>query len=249
MIERSEAVRLVHAALEREPGVNLHRNPIDIEFAEGLVTLTGDLDSIAAKRLAVQRASRLPFAAEVEDRLRVRPAEPRDDGAIKDGLALGFDQERIFHGCNIHLSWHGQEQTVGRLQGEEACTIDARISDGVVILRGEVWSLSHRRLAEAICWWTPGVRDVIDELIVVPAEEDTDDEINDAVVMVLAKDPLVQGGQVAVTTRERVVTLRGVVRNPYERKMAEDDCWFLSGVAGVVNEIEVAGGGRPYTIQ
>ncbi|HET9350562.1 MAG TPA: hypothetical protein VFO02_04445, partial [Burkholderiales bacterium] len=40
----------VHAALEREPRVNLHRHPIRIASADGTVTLEGEVADVAAKK-------------------------------------------------------------------------------------------------------------------------------------------------------------------------------------------------------
>ena len=38
----------VHAALEREPRVNIHRHPIRIASADGVVTLEGEVADVAA---------------------------------------------------------------------------------------------------------------------------------------------------------------------------------------------------------
>jgi osmotically-inducible protein OsmY len=80
---------------------------------------------------------------------------------------------------------------------------------------------------------------VVNELEVTPAEQDTDAEINDAVNLVLDKDPLVHNGQIHASTDHGVVTLEGLVREPQERQMAENDVWYLSGVRGVLNQIQV----------
>ena len=40
----------VHAALEREPRINIHRHPIHIGAADGTVTLEGEVADVAAKR-------------------------------------------------------------------------------------------------------------------------------------------------------------------------------------------------------
>ena len=90
-----------------------------------------------------------------------------------------------------------------------------------------------------LAWWIPGVRDVVNGLEVVPGEEDDDSEITDAVRLALEMDPLVDADEVAVSTRQAVVTLRGVVRSDVQRRAAERDAWCVFGVDGVRSELRV----------
>jgi len=90
-----------------------------------------------------------------------------------------------------------------------------------------------------LAWWTPGCRDVVNSLDVVPPEEDNDDEVVDALRLVLEMDPLVQAEQITASCRNYVVTLEGYVRTGEERRQAERDAWALFAVDNVVNRIEV----------
>jgi osmotically-inducible protein OsmY len=108
-----------------------------------------------------------------------------------------------------------------------------------VTLSGTVPSLGHMRLAGVLAWWVPGSRDVVNDLDVVPAEADSDDEMTDAVRGALEKDPFVNADQIRVSTRGRVVTLTGVVPKDAERDMAERDAWYVAGVDDVRNELTV----------
>lgn len=240
MSERDDLIVRLRAALEREPLINLHHNHIELAFEADRLILSGEVANIGAKRAAARIAAN--FFSHWEDRLRVLPAETREDGAIKDVLELAFRTEGGFHNCSIAISWNEQHERVTDLRDEPPCLIDIFIQDGVVTLKGAVISLSHRRLAEALAWWSPGVTDVRSELEVLPGEADNDDEITDAVNMVLDKDPLVHNGQIRVGTEQGVVTLDGLVREETERQMAENDAWYLSGVRQVVNRIEVRHG-------
>jgi osmotically-inducible protein OsmY len=100
-------------------------------------------------------------------------------------------------------------------------------------------SLSHKRLAGVLAWWVPGSTNVLNCLEVIPSEEDNDDEITDAVRLVLEKDPFVNADQIRVSTRDRVVTLEGLVPYEKEREMAEFDAWFTFAVDNVINKIEL----------
>lgn len=119
--------------------------------------------------------------------------------------------------------------------------IGLSVDRGVVTLDGTVPSLSHKRLAGVLAWWVPGVRDVVNGLEIAPPEADDDDEISDAVRLVLEKDPLVDAPQIGVSTHRAVVTLTGTVRCAMERQAAERDAWCIFGVDDVKSEIEVRG--------
>ena len=118
-------------------------------------------------------------------------------------------------------------------------SIFVAVADGVVTLNGHVPSLTHKRLAGVLAWWVPGTRDVVNGLEEVPAEEDNDDELTDAVRLVLEKDPLVNAATILVSTKEWIVTLTGIVPNATMKQIAERDAWYVLGVKDVVNDIEV----------
>jgi len=113
------------------------------------------------------------------------------------------------------------------------------VNNGIVDLEGSAPSLSHKRLAGVLAWWVPGSRDVINSLEVIPPEEDSDDEITDAVVLALEKDKLVNHSNIKVTTKNYVVTLNGIVKSEIAKEAAEDDAWYVWGVNEVVNGLKV----------
>lgn len=81
-MQESEAlVRQVCAALEHEPRINLHRYPTAVTFDSGDLTVEGEVEHIIAKKLEL--AAAVPGVKGIVDRLRVTPAEPREDGAIR----------------------------------------------------------------------------------------------------------------------------------------------------------------------
>lgn len=241
MSERTPVEKAVWAALEREPGVNLHRDPLRVEYdiAHRVLIIEGETDSITAKRRAYECASRVPGVDGIIDRLRVRPGEARGDGAIRTSITQALLSEPTLRDCSLHVYHKGIMETL-RAVPDARDTIGLAVEDGVVELTGHVGSLSHKRLAGALAWWAPGCRDVLNELRVAPPEQDGDDEITDALRLVLEKDPLmVHADDVGIAVHGGVVTLGGVVATEEERRMAEFDAWYLVGVRGVVNGIEV----------
>ena len=92
--------------------------------------------------------------------------------------------------------------------------------------------------AGVLAWWIPGTRDVVNGLEEVPAQEDNDDELTDAVRLALEKDPFVDATRIRVTTKEWVVTMDGLVPNETMKQMAERDAWYVLGVSEVINRIQ-----------
>jgi osmotically-inducible protein OsmY len=241
MSERNTVEKAVFAALEREQLVNLHHNRVGVEYdiANRVLTLEGEMDSIVAKRRAYECASRIADVDGVIDRLRVRPAESRGDGAVRTSVTQALLAEPALRDYAFHVYHKGIMETLRAVPGSRD-VVGISIEEGVVELTGHVGSLSHKRLVGALAWWAPGCRDVLNELQVNPPEADGDDEIADALRLVLEKDPLViHAYDIGVAVHNAVVTLSGVVTTEEERRMAEFDAWYLVGVRNVQNGIEV----------
>jgi osmotically-inducible protein OsmY len=234
-----EVLKEVRAALEHEPCINLHRYPVHIAFSDGDLVLEGEMENIVAKKLALELAAAVRGVSGIVDRLHVAPAQPMGDGAIRDHVRDALLQEPVFENCRIRVWDKNQLETWREPSSASAGVIEVAVEEGVVTLNGQVPSLSHKRLAGVLAWWVPGSRDVINGLDVVPPEEDNDDEITEAVSLVLEKDPFVNAGQIRVRTKNAIVTLEGLVANDTERDMAEYDAWYVFGVDKVINALAV----------
>lgn len=239
MVRAEEVVGAVIAALEREPRVNIHNSDLEVSFEDGVVTLTGEVEGIAAKKLALEVAASPAPVTGIVDRLRVVPSETMEDGAIRDHVVDAFMSESAFDGYTIRAVVKQEQESVRSQDSRHV--LEVEVADGVVILNGVVQSLSHKRLAGVLAWWVPGSRDVVNGMEVVPPMEDHDDEVVDALRMVLEKDPMVNASQVKPSCRNLIVTLEGVVATESGKSAAEADAWYLFGVNGVVNKIAVSG--------
>lgn len=232
-------LRRIEAAFERELRINLHAYPLQMEIDDGILTLEGVTESVAAKKLALELAAAEPGVAGIVDRLRVEPAEAMEDEDIRNHVCDAFVQEPAFADYAIRAFSFGAWETVRSAPREPTGVMEVEVADGIVTLNGTVGSLSHKRLAGVLAWWVPGSRDVVNGLEVSPPEEDNDDEVIDAVRLVLEKDPFVNASQIRVSCRDCVVILEGVVPKPKEKDMAEADAWYVFGVDRVVNRLEV----------
>ena len=237
----TDAVRKqVHAALEREHRINLHRHPVKIDSADGTVILEGEVGDVAAKRLALQLAASVQGVSNVVDRLRVAPGERRGDGAVRDSAARLLLEQPELRGCSLNVRTNEKIEVLRRVTEDAVGEIQLSVTDGVVVLEGHVISQSHRRFAGALAWWIPGRRDVINALEVRPAYEDRDDEISEVLRLVLEADPEIDADQIRTNCNGKVVFLDGAVPSEQQKHRAELDAWSLLSIRGVVNRLDVS---------
>ena len=238
--EQLDLLEKVRARLRSEPllGPSFHLRDLKIE-ADGALVLDGEVPSVAAKKLTLEHvAAAAPSVTCLVDRLHVKPAVPMTDKEIRVHVRNGLIEEQSFKALEIreleNEEWHlmrgAPEKTLGR--------IDFEVKEGVVVLNGRVPGLTSKRLAGAIAWWVPGVRDVFNGIEVAPVEEDNADMIAEAARVILERDPFVNASQIAVSVRGTEIRLAGLVPNETERLAAERDAWCIFGVDSVINEIE-----------
>ncbi|MGE5320944.1 MAG: BON domain-containing protein [Hyphomicrobiaceae bacterium] len=236
-------LKTVRAGFEREPRINVHRWPIRIAMSEDCVlVMEGEVESLAAKKLAREIAGAVPEVRGVVDRLQVVPAEPRGDGEILASLETLLLEARDLKNCTVRMEKKGQALVLREVRDADASgDILVAVREGVVTLDGWVISLSHKRLAGVLAWWVPGCRDVVDALEVLPPERDGDDEVSDILSLVLEMDPMIpHPEQIRVQTHNYVVTLEGLVNTQTEKNRAEQDAWSLFAVDKVINQLAVA---------
>lgn len=238
----TDVSKALKAALQVDPRVDVHRFPIQVVSDGDGIRLEGDVGTIAAKRIATRLAHGMCGEARVVDSLRLVPTEPRGDGDIRDAFTRGLQQQTELRNCTLRQHNSGRLEMVQEAHDDwPSGEIGFGVVDGVLTIDGKVISLSHKRMIEALAWWTPGCRDVVNRLQVVPAEEDNDDELADAVRLVLEMDPLIHADQIGIRAQAGVVTLGGALQRDEERRMAEMDAWAVCGVVDVRNEIQLAG--------
>jgi osmotically-inducible protein OsmY len=239
MASKSEVLDAVRRALRSEPRIDPRTHPITVDFADGTLTMEGEVDGVAAKKLALERAAAVSEVTGVIDRLRIAPAQRAGDGEIRDQMGDALLQEPAFADCAVERVAKGNVESLRR-PDEARGRLTFEVADGVITINGRVPGHAMKRLAGVLAWWIPGSRDVINGLVVDPEEADSDGAVTDAVRLALEKDPFVDASQVRVFTLDCVVRLDGVVPSEAERDMAESDAWYVFGVDRVINRIEVS---------
>jgi osmotically-inducible protein OsmY len=238
-MDKEEVIKESMAALEREPRIDLHHFPIAANYHEGLLTLEGKVKDIAAKKLALELAAAVPSVAGIVDRLKVVAAEQMTDEVLLEHVRDALIQETALSDCSVILRRAERIEVVREPPTDFRGSLEVAVQNGDVLLEGHVPSLSHKRLAGVLAWWVPGTQNVLNCLTVEPPEEDNDEEMIDALRIVLEKDPFVNADQIRVRARNRIVTLDGLVANETESEIVEHDAWYLFGVDRVINRLEL----------
>lgn len=241
MITNETVLKKAQAAIEVEPRINSHSYPLHIELKDSTLVLDGDVETVAAKRLAVRLVREAAGVDGVIDQLHVVPSERKADGEILESFTQLLLGQIDLKNCTIHRRARGRVELLREdLHDDRSGEITFSVVDGTVILEGHVISLSHLRIAEVLAWWVPGCCNVDNRLAVVPAERDSDDEVSDAIRLALEMDPLLtHADQINISTNGGIVALQGVIGSEDERHMAEFDAWCVPGVCDVENRLEV----------
>jgi osmotically-inducible protein OsmY len=233
--------RALRAALEQEPAVELGGGRLSLDFAAGNAILSGEVDSIPAKRRLLEIATAMPNVATIVDRVRIKPTAKMADGEIADHLEFSLLDEPAFNGCGLRRR-RGPRIEIVRPDAKTspAPWIEFGVDRGAITLDGALPRLAYKRLAGILAWWIPGCCDVINDIGVESKDLDTDQKILRAYRLILEKDPLVSAYLVEASCKATVITLRGTVYSAVARRAAEFDAWALFGVDDVINDLRVA---------
>ncbi|MGB8400067.1 BON domain-containing protein [Bradyrhizobium sp.] len=123
----------------------------------------------------------------------------------------------------------------------DAAHVGVAVDQGVVTLAGHVGSYAQKLAAISAARRVKGVHGIVDEIDVRHSSDPktSDDEIAKRAIDMLVWDSVVPSDAIQVTVRDGWVTLTGKVNWQYQKSSAERDIRRLSGVRGVINNIEI----------
>jgi osmotically-inducible protein OsmY len=235
-----EILDRVRKTLRSEPRIGPSFHPSELRWEpDGVLVLGGEVPSVAAKTLGLQRVKAMPEIHALVDRLTVAPAAHMSDKEIRVHLRDALIEELSFKELEIYEQEGATSRLARGVPTGARGFIKGVPEEGVVLLTGRVPGHTSKRLAGVIAWWIPGVRDVINNLAVYPPEDDGPDMIAEAVRVVLEKDPFVDASQIRVVVTGTTVGLLGLVPTQVEKEAAERDAWCIFGVENVLSTIEV----------
>jgi osmotically-inducible protein OsmY len=193
-------------------------NEIGVAVTDGVVTLTGWVDSYMKKLAAEAAAHRVHGVKAVANDIEVRlpgSAERTDADLAKAVLDA--------------LRWDAAVPTD---------KIDVTVSHGWVTLKGEVEFGFEKRDAERAVQRLSGVKGVTNLITVRPHPLPTDLKQN--IEKALVRNAETDAQHITVEVQGSKVILRGTVRSYAEKKAAEDTAWSAPGVTEVENRIVVS---------
>jgi hypothetical protein len=132
MPSKEAIIRQIRAAFENEPRINFHHYPIKVDIADAAVVLEGEVESIAAKKLALELAGAVDGICGAVDRLRIALAERRGDGAVRDALCDFLLRAPELRTCAIQVRAKGRVETLRDVAEDRSGEIEVAVDDGVV---------------------------------------------------------------------------------------------------------------------
>ncbi|MBE0446872.1 MAG: BON domain-containing protein [Actinobacteria bacterium] len=197
--------------------VRVDARNISVGVENGVVTLNGTVDTYAQKLDASQIVSRIKGVTDVVNNLIVRPAIIRSDEEIRQDIDGALRRDVLVDETNIMVE----------------------VSNGIAILNGSVATIAEKNAAESDAWLTPGITDVINNIVVTPAVARMDQEIEEDVRAGLARDTRIDMRNIDIEVVDAVVYLRGVVEDFTQKWIASDIAWWTPGVRDVINKLTV----------
>lgn len=192
---------------------SIQASEIGVAVKDGVVTLTGTVDSFLKKWRAEEAAHRVAGVNAVANDITVRTLGERTDADIAAAA--------------LHaLKWNA---------GVQADRIHVTVDKGWVTLKGDVeWQFQRQEAERAVrrLWGVKGVSNLI---TVKPVASPTDlkKKIEDALVRTAEID----AKSIAVEVQGTRAILRGKVRSWAERQEAERTAWLAPGITSVENQI------------
>jgi osmotically-inducible protein OsmY len=122
-----------------------------------------------------------------------------------------------------------------------AASIGVAVKNGIVTLTGKVSTYVEKMAAARAASRVPGVRAVANdlEIVLLPSDERTDEDIARAVANALAWNTSVPADSIKAVVSDGWVTLEGTVEWYYQKEAAERAVRYLRGVKGITNRIVV----------
>lgn len=204
----------VEAELKYEPRVN--PNEIGVAVKDGIVTLTGSVDSYMKKVSAEDAAHRVRGVKAVANDIEIRLADERTDADIANAAVKALEWDADVNVDNL----------------------DVTVSRGWVTMKGSVDWQFQKEDAERVVRRLTGVKGVSNLLTVKPRVVPSD--VKRRIENALIRSAETDASRIVVEVDGSRVTLRGTVRAYAEKQEAARAAWAAPGVTAVDNRIMIS---------
>ena len=193
-------------------------NEIGVMVKDGIVTLTGWVDSYLKKMDAEEAAHHVRGVKAVANDIEVH----------LPGSAERTDADLAAAVLNA-LKWDA---------AIPAGTLDVTVSQGWVTLKGEVEYAIQKRDAERAVQRLSGVKGVTNLITIKPRVSPTD--LKQQIERALVRNAQTDARHITVEVQGSKVSLHGTVRSYAEKREAADAAWSAPGVSEVDNRIVIS---------
>ena len=195
----------------------LNANEIGVAVKDGVVTLTGTVDSYSKKMVAEKAVKKVigvkAVAEEIEVRLTDRGKKTDTDIAAA-----------ILH----ELKWNS-------FVPDEKLKV--KVEKGWVTLEGELEWNFQRRAARRAVENLEGVLGIINNIVIVPKLKPS--EVKNKISAAFHRSATIDADNIEIEADGNKVVLSGSVRSFAEKRDAEKAAWLAPGVSQVENNIEI----------
>lgn len=118
--------------------------------------------------------------------------------------------------------------------------LNIAVTNGVVLLRGQVRFQRESTAVETVASWQDGVKGIVNELTVMPWKQAISDETLNATINDLLGNQFGLENQVRFNVSHGQVTLDGNTRSLWAKRQIENEVKRIAGVTKVTNNLNVA---------
>ncbi|MEN5307970.1 BON domain-containing protein [Chryseobacterium cucumeris] len=204
----------VQEAIKWEP--MLHPAEIGVTASDGVVSLTGTVDSIVKKKQAENAARNVSGVKVLVENIQVK----LPDSKVKTDIEIGAEIISAFT-SNVIIP---QDK------------IKVKVENGWVDLDGELPWDYQREITENAIQFLPGIKGIFNNITINP---DTKDVVSKKKVEEALKRSAVDEREITASVSGTTVTLTGTVHSWQQKEEAGRIAWKTPGIKHLKNKLEV----------